>query len=302
MHKIRSLMLLGAFTLSVQAAEYFVYVGTYTGPQSKGIYAWRFDAASGALTELGVAGETKNPSFVALHPSGRFLYAANEVDKGTATAFAIDSKTGKLTELNSASSRGSSPCHLTVDKSGRNLLLANYSSGTVSVVRIGADGKLGESTAFDQHRGTGADKGRQGEPHAHSINLSADQRFAIAADLGTDELFVYKFDAAAGTLTPNVPPSAKTAPGAGPGACSFHPGGRFAYAINELNSTLTAYRWDAKTGTLTEVQTVPTLPAGFKGQNSTAEVVVHPNGKFVYGSNRGNDSIAVFRADPRRAS
>ena len=276
----------------------FRSIGTYTGPKSQGIYAWRFDPVSGKLTEVGLVGQTQNPSFVAFHPSGKYLYAVNETGNGSLTSFSLDPKTGSLTRLNSAPSRGADPCHLTVDRTGRTVLVANYSSGTVAALRIGADGRLGESTAFDQHKGSGADKARQGEPHAHSINLSPDQRFAIVADLGTDQMYVYKFDPAAGTLTPNTPPTTKTAPAAGPRHFAFHPDGRHAYSINELNSTITAYTWDGAAGTLSVIDAVSTLPAGFKGENSTAEVVIHPNGKFVYGSNRGHDSIAVFRMDP----
>jgi 6-phosphogluconolactonase len=295
---LRILLALGLIATAVSAAqpEYFLYIGTYTGPKSQGIYAWRFDPAGGKLTEIGLAGETKNPSFIAFHPSGKFLYAVNETSDGGLTAFALDPKTAKLTRLNSASSRGADPCHLTVDRAGHTLLAANYSSGTVSGVKIEAGGQIGASTAFDQHQGTGADKARQA--HAHSVNLSPDQRFAIVADLGLDEIYVYKFDPAAGSLTPNNSATVKTEPGAGPRHFAFHPDGQHAYAINELNSTITAYKWDGKAGVLTPIESLSTLPAGFKGENSTAEVVVHPNGKFVYGSNRGHNSIAVFRVDP----
>jgi 6-phosphogluconolactonase len=297
---LRVLVALGLIAAAGWAAqpEYFVYVGTYTGPKSKGIYAWRFDPAGGKLTEIGPVGETKNPSFVAFHPSGKFLYAVNETRDGSLTAFSLDPKTGKLTRLNSAPSKGADPCFLTVDRTGGTLLAANYSSGTVVGVKIGSDGQLGASTAFDQHKGSGGDKARQGEPHAHSIVLSPDQRFALVADLGTDQIFVYRFDPAKGTLTPNQPPTASTAPAAGPRHIAFHPDGRHVYVINELNSTISAYSWDAKAGVLHPVGSVSSLPAGFKGENSTAEVVVHPNGKFVYGSNRGHNSIAVFRVDP----
>ena len=301
MHISRGLLILvmaAVTAITAQSSEYFVYIGTYTGPKSQGIYAWRFDPVSGKLTEVGLVGQTQNPSFVAFHPSGKYLYAVNETGNGSLTSFSLDPKTGSLTRLNSAPSRGADPCHLTVDRTGRTVLVANYSSGTVAALRIGADGRLGESTAFDQHKGSGADKARQGEPHAHSINLSPDQRFAIVADLGTDQMYVYKFDPAAGTLTPNTPPTTKTAPAAGPRHFAFHPDGRHAYSINELNSTITAYTWDGAAGTLSVIDAVSTLPAGFKGENSTAEVVIHPNGKFVYGSNRGHDSIAVFRMDP----
>ena len=299
MFRIFAATLACALASTAADPDYFMYVGTYTGKGSTGIYAWRFNAGTGKLTEIGVAGQTDNPSFVALAPSGRYLYAVNEKRNGTVSAFSVDSATGKLTPLNSAPSRGSGPCHLTVDKTGRTLLVANYDSGSVAGIRIDAEGRLGESSAFDQHQGTGGDPKRQRGPHAHSVNIPANQRYAVAADLGTDQLYVYKFDPANGTLTPNTPPSTKTAPAAGPRHFAFHPNQKFAYAINELASTLAAYSFDQNKGTLTEIQSVSTLPADFKGENSTAEVVVHPNGRFVYGSNRGHDSIAVFRIDAK---
>jgi 6-phosphogluconolactonase len=181
-----------------------------------------------------------------------------------------------------------------VDRSGKNVLVANYSAGTVAVLPIAEDGSLKEATGFQKHEGHSVNPNRQREPHAHSINLSPDNRFAIAADLGLDKLLVYRFDAAKGTLEPNNPPSVSITPGSGPRHFAFHPNGMYAYAINEMKSTVTAFDWDAKRGVLTEKQTVSTLPSDFAGESSTAEVVVHPNGKFLYGSNRGHDSIAVF--------
>lgn len=279
------------------SAESIVYVGTYTGPQSKGIYAWRFDDKNGSLKEIGLVGETENPSFLAISPDKRFLYAVNEVREGAITAFSIDRASGKLTKLNSAPSRGASPCHISVDKTGRTALVANYSSGTVAAVRIGADGKLGESSAFDQHKGTGPNEQRQKGPHAHSINLSANQKYALAADLGNDDVFIYRFNPNDGTLTAAQPPSAKTAPGAGPRHSAIHPSQKFVFVINELDSTITTFAFDADNGMLKSTGTVSTLPADWKGTSYPAEIVVHPNGNFVYGSNRGHDSIAVFAVD-----
>jgi 6-phosphogluconolactonase len=283
--------------------EYFVYVGTYTGPKSKGIYAYRFDAATGGLISLGLVAETVNPSFLAIHPNRRFVYAANEIgnyqgqNSGAVSAFAIERRTGKLTFLNTVASRGADPCYLVVDKTGKNLLVANYSGGNVAMFRVLKDGRLGEASAFVQHVGSSVNPARQKEPHAHSINLSPDNRFAIAADLGLDQLLVYRFDPAKGSLSANTPAFAKVNPGAGPRHFAFHPSGRFAYVINEMQSTVSAFAYDAAGGVLRELQTISTLPKDFSGENDTAEVQVHPSGKFLYGSNRGHDSIAVFAID-----
>jgi 6-phosphogluconolactonase len=284
----------------------WVYVGTYTkGTKSKGIYRLDLDMATGKLSGGEAAGTTVNPSFLAIHPNHQFLYAVGEIDNfkgkksGGVSAFALDAKTGNLTLLNQQTSSGAGPCHLSVDKTGKNVLVANYDGGSISVLPIVADGKLGEPTAVIQHKGSsGVVKGRQDGPHAHSINLDAANRFAIVADLGLDKVFVYKFDAAKGTLTPNDPPAMATAPGAGPRHFAFQPDGKKAYVINELDSTLTALSYDADKGILTKTQSLSTLPGPVKG-SSTAEVVVHPSGKFVYGSNRGDDSIAIFTVDAK---
>jgi 6-phosphogluconolactonase len=290
------------------AGEYLVYVGTYTGQKSKGIYAYRFNARTGSVTALGVAGETANPSFLAIHPRRKYLYAVNEVDDfagghtGAVSAFALDAKTGKLTFLNRVASRGAYPCYLVVDSTGQNVLVANYGSGTVAVIRLAKDGHLGAASSVIQHSGSSVDRARQEGPHAHSINLSADNRFAIAADLGLDELLVYRFDAERGTLQATNPPFAKVNPGAGPRHFAFHPSGRFAYVISEMQSTVTAFAYDPARGALRELQTLSTLPEGFAGQNDAAEVRVHPSGKFLYGSNRGPDSIALYTIDPERGT
>jgi 6-phosphogluconolactonase len=283
--------------------QYLMYVGTYTGPESKGIYAYRFDARTGEVTPLGLAGEAKNPSFLAIHPNRKFLYAVGESADGGAwggsvSAFSLDRATGKLTFLNSASSGGKGPCHLVVDKTGRNLVVANYGSGASAVVPIKADGRLGEPSSTIQHSGSSVDRARQQGPHAHSANLSPDNRFAFVADLGLDKVLVYKFDAAKGVITPNAPPFATVAPGSGPRHFAFHPSGKFAYVINEMGSTMTAFAYDAAGGVLTSLQTISTLPEGFSGKSYCAEVVAHPSGKFLYGSNRGHNSISVFAIDP----
>jgi 6-phosphogluconolactonase len=282
----------------------WVFIGTYTGGRSKGIYRFELDLASGKLTPRGLAAEANNPSFLAIHPSQRYLYAVSEVAEvggkktGAVSAFALDPKTAELTALNQQPSGGAGPCHLIVDREGKHVLVANYSGGSVSVLPIQADGRLGEATAFVQHEGSGANKDRQEGPHAHSINLDAANRFAAVADLGLDKVLVYKYDAAKGALTPNDPPAYVGAPGSGPRHFAFHPNGRNAYVINELASTITALSYDAEHGVLKGLQTLSTLPKEVKG-NSTAEVQVHPSGKFVYGSNRGHNSIAIFSVDPK---
>jgi len=290
------------------AAEYLTYIGTYTRGKSQGIYAFRFDTGSGKLTPLGLAAETVNPSFLTIHPNRRFLYSVSETNmtgdqrSGSVSAFSIDRATGKLTLLNTVLSGGTAPCHLNVDRTGKNLLVANYGSGSAAVFPLNADGSLKEHSSVIQHKGSGVDPKRQQGPHAHSVNLSADNRFAVVADLGLDQVFVYKFDPNKGTLAPNDPPFAKVNPGGGPRHFAFHPGGKFAYVINEMQSTVTAFSYDAVRGAFTQLQTITTLPKDFSGNNSTAEVQVHPSGKFVYGSNRGHNSIAVFQVDAKKGT
>jgi 6-phosphogluconolactonase len=293
-----TLLGVGATAAPPEGSGIAVYFGTYTGPKSKGIYLSRLDLASGKLSAPTLAAETEQPSFLALHPNRRFLYAVNETGggrrgTGQVTAFAVGAD-GKLTQLNQQPSRGSAPCHLVVDRAGKTLLLANYGGGSVAAFPLAADGRLGESTAFIQHTGSSTNPQRQKEPHAHSINLDAANRFAVAADLGLDKVLVYRFDAAKGTLSPNEPPSTSVKAGSGPRHFAFHPNGRNAYVINELSSTVTAFQYDAAKGVLTELQTLSTLPKDFTRTSYTAEVQVHPSGKFLYGSNRGHDSIAVF--------
>ncbi len=293
-----------------QHGKYLFYVGTYTeeGSKSKGIYAYRFDADTGQITSLGLAAETTNPSFVVLHPNGRFLYAVNEVqnykgpNSGGVGAFSIDKETGKLTFLNEVPSRGADPCYITVDKTGKYVLVANYTGGSLAVFPVLEDGKLGEASDFLQHTGHGTNPERQEKAHAHSIDLSPDNRFAMADDLGLDELFVYKFDSANGSLTPNNPPFAKLDPGAGPRHFALSPTGKFAYVIAEMHSTVTVFSNDAITGTLQPIQTISTLPKGFTGENDDAEIQMYPSGKFLYASNRGSDTITVFAIDPRKGT
>ena len=264
-----------------------VYVGTYTGAKSKGIHAFRFNNATGALTPVGLVAETRSPSWLVLHPSGQYLYAANEVDdvdadkSGSVSAFRIDPATGALTLLNTQPSRGAHPCHMTVDRAGTHLLVANYTGGTLAVMPIDGTGSLGTPSQVVHHKGSSINSERQSAPHAHSIDLDADNRFAIAADLGADRLFVYRYDPRGGGLSAGLQPAIAATPGAGPRHFAFHPNGRFGFAINELASTVTSYGWDAQRGALKTLATISTLPRGFRGNSSTAEIRVHPNGRFL---------------------
>jgi 6-phosphogluconolactonase len=287
-----------------EPAAWAVYIGT-RGDEDRGIYRSVLNAAEGTLSKPELAAATvASPAFIAIHPNRRFLYAvgqAGEVDGnpiGAVIAFAIDPGTGMLTELNKQLSGGRGPCHLVVDSAGRNVLVANYWTGTAAVLPIEPDGRLRPVSSLVQHEGSSVHPKRQTAPHAHSINLDPANRFAVVADLGIDQVVVYRFSSEAGTLTPNTPPAVKMAPGAGPRHFAFHPTGRFAYVINELDSTITAFAYDAEVSRLRTLHSVSTLPAGFDGTSATAEIVVHPSGKFVYGSNRGHDSLAGFRVDP----
>jgi 6-phosphogluconolactonase len=284
-------------------SDYFVYIGTYTGPKSQGIYVYKLAAATGELTPLGLAGEATNPSFLAIDPSHRYLYAVDEIadyegkKTGGVSAFSIDRTTGKLHLLNAVSSLGPGPCHVTVDHTGKYVFVANYDVGSVAAFPILADGSLGKATAFLPHTGHSVDPKRQEGPHAHSIYPSADNRFVVSADLGTDQVYVYRFDPAKGTLTPNNPPSAAVPPGTGPRHIAFSPHAKFAYAIEEMGSSLTTFSYDAGGGVLAPLETISTVPKDYKGYNDCAELYIHPSGKFLYGSNRGHDSVTVFALD-----
>jgi len=286
---------------------YFVYFGTYTGAKSKGIYVSRFDTATGKLGAPELAAETKNPSFVAIHPNRRFLYAVGEFSSaggkkgGVVSAFAIEPASGKLTLLNQQpAGGGGAPCYVSVDNAGGHALAANYGGGSIVVLAIKKDGSLGETTALVQHTGSSVNPQRQAGPHAHAINLDAANRFVFVPDLGLDKVMIYRYGPK-GALTPNEPAFGSVAPGSGPRHIAFHPNGCFAYVINEMACTMTTFSYDAKRGELKELQSLSTLPAGESVQPgySTAEVLAHPSGKFVYGSNRGHDTIAIFAVDPK---
>lgn len=280
------------------------YVGTYTGPKSKGIYRVQLDPANGTLSKPELAGTLKDPSYLAIAPSGKALYAISEVNEfngkkaGAVAAFSIDPATGMLTLLNEQSSGGTGPCFISLDATEKNALIANYAGGSVECVPVKEDGSLAEPSTFIQHTGSSVDPGRQKEPHAHSIYTSPDNQYAIACDLGLDKLLIYKFDANKGTLVPSNPAFGTVEPGQGPRHFAFHPNGKWAYNCNEMGLTACAFTWDAAKATLTEMQSIGTLADGASRKGaSTAEVVVHPSGKFLYVSNRGNDTLAIFTID-----
>jgi 6-phosphogluconolactonase len=290
-------MLLGHSARAAAPNKYWAFVGTYTGGESKGIYRMEFDASTGSLSKPTLAAELESPSFLAVHPTRKYLYAVNESNYSAVTAFALDAHTGELTKLNQQPTHGDGPCHLVVDATGRNLLVANYGGGSVTVLPIRQDGFLDPSSCTIKHTGEVFDPARQGGPHAHSVNLDKNNRFAVVADLGLDRVFVYRLDPENGKLTPNDPPAFKGKDRSGPRHFAFHPDGKHAYVINEINCTVTAFDYDADRGTLTAIQTIPTMPVAVEPRHSTAEVVVHPSGKFLYGSNRGHDSLAVYSID-----
>ena len=299
------LLLVAALTAAPR--EYFMYLGAYTFRDGKGVYAYRFNSETGKLTPLGLAAETVNPSFLAIHPNGRFLYAANEFPSnefppnpkknGSITAFSVDAKTGKLTALNTVSSGGAFVPHLAVADSGRTLVAVNYMSGSTVSFPIHADGTLGEVASLMQHSGSSIDPERQTGPHPHGVTFAPGNRFVIIPDRGIDKLMVYRLDAASSKLSANDPPFTKLEAGSGPRHFAFRPDGKFGYSINEIGSTVTVLRWDGKAGTLTAVQTLSSLPSPPPQGNTTAEVVIDRRGRFLYGSNRGHDSIAVFAID-----
>lgn len=292
-----------------------LYVGTYSEPirfasgkvlegGGRGIHVLRLDAGAGTLTEAAAAAPARNPSYLTFDPARRFLYAVNEMKEhdgafgGGASAFALDAATGSLAHLNTVATHGTDPCHLAVDRSGRNLVVANYSSGHVTVLPIRADGSLGAATQVIAHAGSSLDPVRQTGPHVHHIAVDAAGARVYATDLGLDRIVAYRLDAASGTLAPDDPPFTQLLPGAGPRQLVLDAGGGRAYVLNELGSSVTAHAYDARTGRLVPRRTVSTLPGGFSGRNTCAEMRVAPSGRFLYASNRGHDSVAIFAIAP----
>jgi 6-phosphogluconolactonase len=288
-----------------RSGELLVYVGTYTSGQSEGIYLYSLNLASGELKHIATTKGVKDPSFLALAPSRRYLYAVNEVEEfagkksGAVSAFAVDQRSGDLRLLNQQPSLGGAPCYLGVDRTGSFVLLANYVGGNVAVLPVRNDGSLGEATDVKQDQGSSINAERQEGPHAHCIVLDPANRFAYACDLGTDKIMIFRFDMRRGKLIPNEIPWVQVKPGAGPRHLTFHPGGKYAYVINELHATVTAFAHDLAEGHLKEVQTIPTLPMNFKDANTSADIHVSPDGRFLYCSNRGHDSIAAFQINRR---
>jgi 6-phosphogluconolactonase len=307
--KLHAVLALAPLLLSQILSAQLVYVGTYTAPQStsKGIYAYRFDEKTGKMSPLGLMAETPNPTFLAVHPSGKYLYAINEVDTfngkkaGSVSAYSIDKSTGKLTALNTVSSASPGPCHLSVDATGKAVVVANYSGGSFASFPVLPDGKLGEAASFIQEHGSSIDKGRQNEPHGHSAVITKNNKFVLAADLGTDKVMIFKLDPATAKITPNTPAFGSVKPGSGPRHIAIAPDQKHVYVVSEMASTVTTFDFNPKTGEMKDIGVVSTLPDDFKGKSTTAEIMIDAKGQHLYASNRGDDSITVFSIDPKTA-
>lgn len=327
------LTLLAGRTASAQDKDYYAYFGTYTGfrfvrhsktqgvgeSHSKGIYMSRFNASTGTLSEPELAGEITNPSFITISPDHRFLYAVTEdplslgppLDHASyVSSFAIDPATGKLRLLNTLPTGGTSTCFISTDKTGKYVLMANFGSGSVSVIKLKEDGSLGELTSFIQNIGHSVNPAIQTSPHPHSILVSPDNRYVIVSDLGLDKIFIFHFDEKTGELSPPGPPFATVKPGGGPRHFTFSPSGKFAYQLSEMSGIVDSFAWDPTAGTLTHLQSSETIPHGFAGENHSAEIAISPDGKYLYESNRRNtgdtgwgpDTIGVFAIDPQKGT
>ena len=286
------------FAAPAIAIDTLVYFGSHRSGPGIGFSLAHFDTDTGVLTQPEFLIEARQPAYFVIHPDGRHLYTCNSGTPGGVSAYAIEPRTGALTLLNRQLAGGGDTSYLSLDRTNRYALAANYDGGNIAVFALKPDGSIGDWTAFVQHTGKSVDPVRQTHAYAHSIIVSPDNRFVLVADLGVDKLFVYRFDEKTGSLTPNTPAFVSVPPGAGARHVKFHPNGRWVYLINEMGSIVLGYDWDAAKGALTEFQNVSTLPADFKGANACAEVEIHPNGKFLYGTNRGHDSLAVFSIDP----
>ncbi len=280
------------------AKDMFVYFGTHRSGPQVGFSVAHFDSTTGVLAAPRFLTEAHEPAFFVLTPDGRHLYACNGGAPGDLSSYSIDGQTGALTSLNRVPSGGAEPAYVSLDRSGRFAFVANYDAGTLAAFVLGSDGRLGDRTAYVQHSGHSINPQRQTRPHTHSIVPDPTNHFVLAADLGEDRLHVYRFDEKTGSLQPNDPPFAAITPGSGPRHVKFHPNGRWVYLINEMASTVIAFNWDPVRGALSEFQTISTLPSDFKGESTGAEIEVHPNGRFLYASNRGHDSLVVFAIDP----
>lgn len=281
--------------------HYFVYVGAARGEgDPEGIYIFKLDMSSGALSPTGAVTDIHNPSFLSVHPNGQVLYSIDEDRSQTPSvanvnAYDIDRQSGQLKLINQQSTHGQGLAHLSVDHAGRFVFATHYGGGSIAVLPILADGSLGQTTHVVQHEGTGPHP-RQDAPHPHSAFVDPTNQFVFVPDLGLDKIMIYRLDAEQGILEANDPAWAEVAPASGPRHLAFHPNGEFAYVINELSSTITAFRYDAGRGQLHTVQTITTLPDGYDraDENTTAEILVHSSGRYLYGSNRGHDSLAMY--------
>jgi len=282
---------------SARAEDLLVYFGSHSSAPGAGFSLAHFNPDTGVLTRPEFLLAAKEPAFFVLSPDGSRLYSCNSGSPGGLSAYAVEPRTGRLTLLNRVLAGGGDTSFITLDHTGRYVLVANYNGGNIAAFALRPDGSIGDWTAFDQHTGKSVHPGRQTKAYAHAIVLDPTNRFALVPDLGVDKLYIYRFDEKTGALTPNNPAFAAIAPGSGPRHVRFHPNGHWVYLINELASTIAAFTWDSVHGTLTPLQTVTTLPADFSGTSTCAELEVHPNGRFLYGSNRGHDSLAVFAID-----
>ncbi|MXZ73546.1 MAG: lactonase family protein [Gemmatimonadetes bacterium] len=282
--------------MSSDARTIRVFVGTYTQTTSKGIYVYDVDTASGVMEYVSHVGGITNPSFLVLTPDARFLYAVGETGDphGGVFAYAVDGS-GTLKPLNSQSSGGAGPCSIDVHRSGKAVLAANYGGGSVSSFPVNDDGSLGEAASVIQHTGSSVDQSRQQEPHAHMIRHDLDYKFVFSPDLGTDKVMIYALDPNTAVLTPHG--EALVPPGSGPRHIEFHPNRKFAYVINEMGNTITAFAYDGSAGTLTVLETVTTLPDGYDEVSHTADIHITDDGRYLYGSNRGHDSLAMYAVD-----
>lgn len=290
-------LLFMSFGSYAQSNDYYMLVGTYTQKGSDGLYVYKFNTQTGDLTAVGSAKGVKNPTFLDVAPNQKFVYAVGETEDGSVNAFSFDNKTGKLTPINSQSAGGSGPCHISLDKTGKWALVGNYGGGSVSVLPIEKNGSLGAPIQTIKHEGKSINTSRQEKPHVHSVNVAPNNTDIFVPDLGIDKVVSYKLNAQTGHLSAGTPAATKTVAGAGPRHFTFHPNGKWAYVIQELNATVTAYNYT--NGALSEIQTISTLPADYKGNNSCADIHISTDGKFLYGSNRFYDHLVVYSIDPK---
>jgi 6-phosphogluconolactonase len=294
--------------MSGVVTDQLVYVGTYTTGKSEGIYVYRMNAKSGQLTTVATVKGVTNPSFLIIDKSGRRLFCVNEMQQfngkpgGAISSFAVDRATGNLKFLSQRPSLGADPCHLVLDNTGKYVIAANYTGGSVVVLPVLQDGSLGAATDFIQHKGSSVNRDRQEGPHAHCVAVDPANRFVLVADLGLDKIMTYRLNPSEGRLGPNDPPWVDAKPGSGPRHIVFHPNGTYLYSVNELDSTVTAFSWDSQRGALKSRQTVSALPAGFSGSNTCAEIELTPSGRYLYASNRGHDSLAIFSVNSNDGS